>query len=240
MKKKINKKEEKENQVIENNIKINIDLNDLKAKPEKKKKRRVKKKKPLNPEDLLKSGANSQSSSMPPKPFGSVKMPSTDNPYNPNNNANMIIATAFQKALEKGQLYNNNPPQQQALPAPPQPPALPAPPQQLLITAPPQQPPTPQQPPPVSQPQQPQPQPPPPQQPQPISFPSMSAFTPNPPPSPENSLFSTGFFNFATPSPSPQPSLNSTLNLPQPNFTSITQQPPQPPPSPPACSPPRA
>jgi len=55
MKKKINKKEEKENQVIENNIKINIDLNDLKAKPEKKKKRRVKKKKPLNPEDLLKN-----------------------------------------------------------------------------------------------------------------------------------------------------------------------------------------
>ena len=38
-KKSILKKDENENQLIENNIKINIDLGDLKPKPEKKKKR---------------------------------------------------------------------------------------------------------------------------------------------------------------------------------------------------------
>ena len=221
-KKSILKKDENENQHIENNIKINIDLGDLKMKPEKKKKMAIKMK-------HMKVGANRKSSSLAPKPLGSMKMYSPNNNYNPNNNANMLITTALQNALGNRPIYNNNPLQPPALP---QQPALPAPPQQLLITAPPQQPP------PVSQPSSFSQQPPPILQPQPISYPSMSAFTPNPPSSPANSLFSTGFFNFSQPSPLPSPlpstlpspsqSLYSTQNLSQPIFI--------PPPPPPASS----
>lgn len=123
-KKIISKTEDNEGQVIENNIKINIDLNDLKTKPEKKKKR-VYKKKPINPDDL-KGGANSQSSSLAPRPFGSTKMPSPDTNNNPNNNTNMLIATALTNALGNRPVFNNTPlqpptlPQQQFyLPAPP-------------------------------------------------------------------------------------------------------------------------
>ena len=43
-KKIIKQKDDKDNQIIENNIKINIDLNDLNKKPEKKKRKKVVKK----------------------------------------------------------------------------------------------------------------------------------------------------------------------------------------------------
>jgi len=116
-KKTIKQKDDKDNQIIENNIKINIDLNDLNKKPEKKKRKRAVKKKLVNPEDFLKSGANTEPSRMAPIPLGSREMPSLDSPYNPNTNANTLINTALQNLFSNRQnLFNNNPLQPASLP----------------------------------------------------------------------------------------------------------------------------
>jgi len=147
--KKTIKKDDNDNQVIENNIKINIDLNDLK-KPEKKKKRKPRKKKVESNETLGGGvGGAMGGGNYAPKSLSAtaVKIPSTDSSFNPNSTTNMIISSALQNALSGRPNFNfpaltapSLPSQQQLLQAPPQQQLLQAPPQQQLLQAPPPQP----------------------------------------------------------------------------------------------------
>ena len=153
------KKDDNENQVIENNIKINIDLKDLEAlKPEKKKKTKKRVKKPKDLLDPFKGNASQTGSSQPPRKLG-VKIPSIDTDFNPNNTTNMIIGTAIQNALGNRPNFLFNPtappvlPPTLALPAPPTIPAITAPPTIPAITAPPTMPALPAPPPPAPPPQ---------------------------------------------------------------------------------------
>jgi len=127
-------KKDDENINVENNIKINIDLNDLKPK----RKKRVQKKKPKVLDNPL--GLGGQQSSTPvPRKLGTTKIPSDDTSFNPNNTTNMIISSALQNAFGNRPNFSFNPLQQPQLPAPQQQLQLPVPPQQALLQAPPPQ-----------------------------------------------------------------------------------------------------
>jgi len=141
------KKDDNDNQVIENNIKISIDLKDL-QKPNKKKRKPRKKKSEVS--EALGGGAGGAmgGANFAPRPFSGVKIQSPDNNFNPNTTTNMIISSALQNALSGGNRPNFNfpaltaptLPQQALLTAPPQQPQITYTQQQPQITAPPQQP----------------------------------------------------------------------------------------------------
>jgi len=114
------KKDDMDNQVIENNIKINIDMKDLEAlKPEKKKKQNKRSKKPKELLDPYKGNANPSSSTTAPRKLG-TKIPSTDTDFNPNNTTNAIISTALQTAMGNRPNFLFPPTQQPQLPPPEQ------------------------------------------------------------------------------------------------------------------------
>jgi len=114
------KKDDMDNQVIENNIKINIDMKDLEAlKPEKKKKQNKRSKKPKELLDPYKGNATPSSSTIAPRKLG-TKIPSTDTDFNPNNTTNTIISTALQTAMGNRPNFLFAPTQQPQLPPPEQ------------------------------------------------------------------------------------------------------------------------
>ena len=114
------KKDDMDNQVIENNIKINIDMKDLEAlKPEKKKKQNKRSKKPKELLDPYKGNATPSSSTIAPRKLG-TKIPSTDTDFNPNNTTNTIISTALQTAMGNRPNFLFGPTQPPLLPPPEQ------------------------------------------------------------------------------------------------------------------------
>ena len=114
------KKDDMDNQVIENNIKINIDMKDLEAlKPGKKKKQNKRSKKPKELLDPYKGNATPSSSTIAPRKLG-TKIPSTDTDFNPNNTTNTIISTALQTAMGNRPNFLFAPTQQPQLPPPEQ------------------------------------------------------------------------------------------------------------------------
>ena len=127
-KKSITTKNDDDNINVENNIKINIDLNDLKPK----RKKRSNKKKPKPLENPLGQGGN-QSSTPAPRKMG-TKIFSNDTDFNPNNTTNMIISSALQNAFGGRPNFQFNPIAPPQLPAPPPQSLLPAPPPQPAIT----------------------------------------------------------------------------------------------------------
>ena len=128
------KKKDDDNINVENNIKINIDLNDLKPK----KKKRVQKRKPKL-QDNSKGLGGFQSSTPVPRKLGSTKIPSDDTNFNPINTTNMIIKSALQNVFGNRPNFQFNPLQQPQLPPPPPQYLLGAPPNQYYLPPPPSQ-----------------------------------------------------------------------------------------------------